>query len=362
MSQPVASYDLLPPPLPGTAQPQPAGQKSFLVTWLLALLLGSVGADRFYLGKIGTAFAKLLTLGGLGVWSLIDLIMVLTGSTTDKQGQRLSGYDAKKKVAWLVTAGFIVLGGIGGVVIGVATAATIAAIPQAVVDQIDEDAGVPAVQPTQDAAEAPSKGATDEPAADAAELDGSYDAVVAWADQKYGVFEVTSESGSGDAVIELPAGAAAGLIRANYTGTANFSILAMNEENKPTADQLVNSSGGYRGITAYGLLEDPNGAPVSLKVTATGPWTIEVGPISYAPGPPTGGTGDDVYLYAGEPVTVALTHDGKENFVVTEYTDDAMGMSLLVNDIGSYAGAVPIGQGPLVLTVKADGNWTLAAE
>ena len=361
MSQPVASYDLLPPPLPGQTPVQPQSQKSFLVTWLLALLLGTFGADRFYLGKIGTAVAKLLTLGGLGVWSLIDLILVLAGVTTDKNGQRLAGYDAKKKVAWIVTAVFIVLGGIGGVVIGVATAATIATIPQSVIDQIDEDAGVPAAEPT-DAAEEPAAGGTDEPAGDAADLDGSYDDVVAWADDKYGVFEVTSQSGDGDSVIDLPAGAAAGLIRANYTGTGNFSILAMNEDNKPTADQLVNSSGGYRGITAYGLLEDPNGAPVSLKVMATGPWTIEVGPISYAPGPPSGGTGDDVYLYAGPPVTVGLTHDGSANFVVTEYTEDTMGMSLLVNEIGSYRGSVPISEGPLVLSVKADGNWTLVSE
>jgi hypothetical protein len=288
--------------------------------------------------------------------------MVLTGSTTDKQGQRLSGFEAKKEVAWIVTAGFIVLGGIGGVVIGVATAATLAAIPQAVVDQIDEDAGVPAVQPTEDAAEAPAEGATDEPAAGAAELDGSYDAVVAWADEKYGVFEVTSESGSGDAVIELPAGAAAGLIRATYTGTANFSVLALDEENQPTADILVNSSGGYRGITAYGLFGNTTGAAVSLKVMASGPWTIEVGPISYAPGPPSGGTGDDVFLYAGDPVTVGLTHDGVENFVVSEYSGEGIGMSLLVNEIGAYDGSVPIGKGPLVLVVKGDGSWTLVAE
>jgi hypothetical protein len=286
--------------------------------------------------------------------------MVLLGKTTDKQGQNLAGYDARKKVAWIVTAAFIVLGSIGGIAIGVATAVTVASIPQGIVDQIDEEAGVPAEDTAEAPAAEPAAGATEAPAADG-ELDGSYEAVVAWADEKYGVFEVTSQSGDGDAVIELPAGAAAGLIRANYTGTENFSIIGLNEDDEPTDDLLVNSIGGYRGITAYGLLEDPNGAAVSLKVTATGPWTIEVGPMSYAPGPPSGDTGDDVYLYAGEPVDIALTHDGSENFVVTEYSDEE-GMSLLANDIGAYEGTVPIGQGPLVLTVKADGYWTLLAE
>jgi TM2 domain-containing membrane protein YozV len=365
MSQPVASYDLLPPPLPGTAQPQPSGQKSFLVTWLLALLLGSVGADRFYLGKIGTAIAKLLTLGGLGVWSLIDLIMVLTGSTTDKQGQRLFGYDAKKKVAWLVTAGFIVLGGIGGVVIGVATAATIAAIPQAVVDQIDEDAGVPAVPPAEDAAEDAAEPAEDaaEPAdpAKPVESDGN-EAVVAWADDKYGAFDSVTQSGMGDMLLELPAGAASGLVRATYTGTANFSVQALDADNQPTADLLVNSTGGYQGITAYGLLSDPDHPAVWLKITASGPWTIDVGRIANAPGPAAVGFGDDVFIYAGNAMDLAVTHDGSANFSIAEYTDDVTALALLVNSIGAYEDTVPLSDGPMVLTVKADGNWTMTGE
>ncbi|MGO4493354.1 TM2 domain-containing protein, partial [Arthrobacter sp. 2YAF22_2] len=51
------------------------GQKSFLTTWLLALLLGALGADRFYLGKVGTGILKLVTLGGFGIWALIDIIL-----------------------------------------------------------------------------------------------------------------------------------------------------------------------------------------------------------------------------------------------------------------------------------------------
>ncbi|GAB3124429.1 TM2 domain-containing protein [Glaciibacter psychrotolerans] len=97
-----------------TAAHQNESEKSFVVTWLLAMLLGSLGIDRFYLGKIGTGILKLITLGGFGIWTLIDLIIVLVGATRDKQGLPLAGYAANKKVAWIVTLVVWVLGIIGG--------------------------------------------------------------------------------------------------------------------------------------------------------------------------------------------------------------------------------------------------------
>lgn len=60
--------------------------KGFVPCLLLCLLLGSFGAHRFYVGKIGTGILMLLTLGGLGIWSLIDLIMIAVGKFTDKDG------------------------------------------------------------------------------------------------------------------------------------------------------------------------------------------------------------------------------------------------------------------------------------
>ena len=96
-------------------------QKSFVVTWILAFLLGTFGIDRFYLGKIGTGILKLITFGGLGLWTLIDLIITLVGARRDKAGQPLAGYDQYKVLAWIVTIVLVVLGaGIGtiGSVIG----------------------------------------------------------------------------------------------------------------------------------------------------------------------------------------------------------------------------------------------------
>lgn len=91
---------------PGKPQ---TGNKSFLVTWLFSLLLGFFGVDRFYLGKIGTGILKLVTLGGVGIWVLVDLILVLANKQTDKQGNKLEGYDQHKKIALIVTGVLLVL-------------------------------------------------------------------------------------------------------------------------------------------------------------------------------------------------------------------------------------------------------------
>jgi TM2 domain-containing membrane protein YozV len=64
-------------------------EKSRLVTLLLCFFLGVFGAHRFYVGKIGTGVLMLLTLGAFGIWSLIDLIVILLGSFRDKEGARI---------------------------------------------------------------------------------------------------------------------------------------------------------------------------------------------------------------------------------------------------------------------------------
>tara|TARA_B100001113_G_scaffold343708_1_gene331291 strand:+ start:956 stop:1162 length:207 start_codon:yes stop_codon:yes gene_type:complete len=65
------------------------GDKSFVTALLLLLFLGVFGAHRFYVGKTGTAVLFMFTGGGLGIWYLIDLITILTGSFTDADGNTL---------------------------------------------------------------------------------------------------------------------------------------------------------------------------------------------------------------------------------------------------------------------------------
>jgi len=63
--------------------------KQFMITLLLALFAGGFGAHRFYTGHILFGVIQFFTLGGCGIWALIDIIMIVTGKYTDAQGRPL---------------------------------------------------------------------------------------------------------------------------------------------------------------------------------------------------------------------------------------------------------------------------------
>ncbi|MFE7647394.1 TM2 domain-containing protein [Streptomyces phaeoluteigriseus] len=71
---------------------RPISDKSKIVAGILQLFLGTFGVGRFYIGHVGMGLAQLFTCGGLGIWALIDGIILLTSNDkTDAQGRILRG-------------------------------------------------------------------------------------------------------------------------------------------------------------------------------------------------------------------------------------------------------------------------------
>lgn len=101
---PSSSADNMPEPAPAPPAPpvvmptpnptvdalgNPISPHSRAVAAVVCFFIGSLGIHRFIVGKNGTGVAMLLTLGGLGIWTLVDFVMILVGSFTDKQNRRL---------------------------------------------------------------------------------------------------------------------------------------------------------------------------------------------------------------------------------------------------------------------------------
>ena len=63
--------------------------KKWSTALILSILLGFAGIDRFYLGYTGLGVLKLITCGGAGIWSLVDVIFIATGKMKDAQGKDL---------------------------------------------------------------------------------------------------------------------------------------------------------------------------------------------------------------------------------------------------------------------------------
>jgi TM2 domain-containing membrane protein YozV len=79
---------------PGFRNDKTVSRRSRLAALLLCFFLGVFGVHRFYVGKVGTGVAMIFTAGGLGIWVLIDFIMIIVGGFTDIDGKFVLDWQA----------------------------------------------------------------------------------------------------------------------------------------------------------------------------------------------------------------------------------------------------------------------------
>ncbi len=89
--------------------------KAWTNTFLLCWFLGAYGVHRFYVGKKLTGFIQLFTLGGLGIWTFVDLISLLRNKFTDQSNQVIFRKKGEGKVALIAFASVIIISVVSGI-------------------------------------------------------------------------------------------------------------------------------------------------------------------------------------------------------------------------------------------------------
>lgn len=169
---------------------------------------------------------------------------------------------------------------------------------------------------------------------------------------------VPTYSGSGNKVLKIKKPGAKRvpvLVVATHQGSGRFAVLALDSALQES-DILVNVAGRYRGTT---LLDARGTQTRQLKVQARGPWTVTIMPVSSARtvDARAKSTGDDVFRYRGTAGVATFDYRGGSSFVVTYFRGAST--AVLVNRVGRFHGQVPIQKGPALVSVQANGGWTL---
>jgi TM2 domain-containing membrane protein YozV len=92
----------------------PKSSRSYILTMFLAFFVGWLGIHRFYTGYIVIGVIQLLTLGGCGLWALIDVISLVLNKYKDADGNELDGHNAGcAMIVGIILVLNFIMGGLG---------------------------------------------------------------------------------------------------------------------------------------------------------------------------------------------------------------------------------------------------------
>jgi TM2 domain-containing membrane protein YozV len=106
----------------------------YVTATYFSLFLGILGVDRFYMGYVGLGILKLITIGGFGIWWLIDLIWIGLGNAKTKNGTLLLRGAADNNVVLLGIGIFLLIQVVGSIVGTISYASTLDSIDNSITE------------------------------------------------------------------------------------------------------------------------------------------------------------------------------------------------------------------------------------
>lgn len=163
-------------------------------------------------------------------------------------------------------------------------------------------------------------------------------------------------NGTGSSVMDIPPEMTSCIVAASHPGEGRFSVSVLGEDGG-VIDALADVTGPYAGTTAIGR---QGTAPKRLSIVADGEWAVTLQAMADAPYVSNGQqvTGDAVVRIDPQRAAfLSFTNAGAGSFVV--YGIKGSSFSLVVNEIGPYAGSIP-NSGYRMLAVRSNGTWSVS--
>lgn len=192
-------------------------------------------------------------------------------------------------------------------------------------------------------------------AANSAGRDGEHEApessASSAAESSYTPIDPMSFQGSGDDVLDIGDFSDSAVLTFTCNGCSSNTTLKTDGRE----GLLVNTIGSYAGSHFINLM---NGSMTTrVIIGATGSWRVTIEDVVAASSAKSG-SGDAALLYLDDATKARITNRGESNFVVKSYPLSGNRGGLLVNEIGSYQGTVPL-EAPAFVQVISSGSWTI---